>query len=647
MAPKPIVIKITGDADSLEKEIAKARAQLDKLETSVDKSSDSQKRFGSAVDDVRGRLSNLASEFTGRLGPAGEVAQSKIDGILTTLSKVSPVAIGAAAGVAVAAAGFAKLAQVSVDYFVDLGEQTRKFQAATGATAEFGSVFVDMANDLGVGSETATSAMARLAKQAGTNEEKLNEFGVTVVRTADGNVDMAATLGSVADAFVRTTDPAERAALGTFAFGKSWREMVPLLAGGSQGLADAAEEAEKLGRVMSQDNVDAAFELQQSMVDLNDSFDGMKLQIGGAIVPLLADAAQGATWLNEKIDGLTQGFLDFGTAAEAAITGIPFVGPALQGLAALGDIVKDTGDKTKEAAAASTEFSDATAEQTDAQAEAQAATEANEQAVADYEQRLIAGKKAQDDFTNAVLGSASASLNLEQQQLNTSTSLEDYRVKSEAAKVATDQYGVGSGEATKANQALSQQTIDTKEQILRAAGAAVEAAANNAEMGGSSLDAGGKALVQRDYLVELAGTLTPGSPLRVWLDAYIGQLNNVPAAKNTTVRTTYETVYTTYGSPNHGFDIAAETGHAYAKGGPLKAGVPALVGEEGPEIIVPTANGFVHTASETKSMLSEGGTALGGGGVVINISGVVGDKDAVIGWVHEGLRQYDSARRTS
>lgn len=645
---KPITIKITGDAASLEREIDSARKKLDQLETTVERTSTSQKAFGLALTAVTSRLSDMASVFTSKLGPAGEAAQTKIDGFLTKLSGVSPVAVGAAGGLAVAAAGIAKLAQVSVDYFVDLGEQTRKFQQATGATAEFGSVFVDMANDLGVGADTATTAMARLAKQAGTNEEGLNKFGVTVVRTADGNVDMAATLGSVADAFVRTTDPAERAALGTFAFGKSWRDMVPILSGGSQGLADASREAEKLGRVMSQDNVDAAFELQQSLVDLNDSFDGMKLQIGGAIVPMLADAAQGATWLNEKIDGLTQGFLDFGTAAQGAISGIPFVGPAIQGLAALGDIVKDTGDKTKEAAGKSQEFSDATDEQTAAQAEAEAATEANSQAVADYEQRLKAGKAAQDDFTNAVIGSASASLNLEQQQLNTSKSLEDYRVASDAATTATDQYGAESEQARAANATLSQQTLDTKDQILRAAEAAVQAAANNAEMGGSALDAGGKALVQRDYLQQLAGSLSPGSSLRSWLEGYIGQLNSVPAAKRTTITTVYETVYHT----DYGFAIPTGGALPLAEGGPLKKGQLALVGEEGPELIVPTGDGMVLPAGQTHGLLSGSGASgpsnvsMGGGGPTINVyAGMLGTEQDLIRWVQEGLRRYDSARK--
>lgn len=59
-----------------------------------------------------------------------------------------------------------------------------------------------------------------------------------------------------------------------------------------------------------------------------------------------------------------------------------------------------------------------------------------------------------------------------------------------------------------------------------------------------------------------------------------------------------------------------------ASGGPVKAGQPYLVGEEGPEIIMPNRDGMVMTASETAAMLanrgrSSGGGAAGGDGVTV------------------------------
>lgn len=59
-----------------------------------------------------------------------------------------------------------------------------------------------------------------------------------------------------------------------------------------------------------------------------------------------------------------------------------------------------------------------------------------------------------------------------------------------------------------------------------------------------------------------------------------------------------------------------------AEGGPVQAGQPYIVGEEGPELIFPDRDGWVATASETDRLMSRsrgGGAALGGGGgAVVN-----------------------------
>ncbi len=62
-----------------------------------------------------------------------------------------------------------------------------------------------------------------------------------------------------------------------------------------------------------------------------------------------------------------------------------------------------------------------------------------------------------------------------------------------------------------------------------------------------------------------------------------------------------------------------------AVGGPISAGTPYLVGEQGPELILPSANGYVLTASETSALMagSQGAGAGGGGGTIINGLSVV------------------------
>jgi hypothetical protein len=70
-------------------------------------------------------------------------------------------------------------------------------------------------------------------------------------------------------------------------------------------------------------------------------------------------------------------------------------------------------------------------------------------------------------------------------------------------------------------------------------------------------------------------------------------------------------------------DIQARGGIGYgvgqrAKGGPVSAGRPYLVGEQGPEIVVPSQSGTVLTASQTAAVAT-GNTAVGGGTTIVNI----------------------------
>jgi hypothetical protein len=60
-----------------------------------------------------------------------------------------------------------------------------------------------------------------------------------------------------------------------------------------------------------------------------------------------------------------------------------------------------------------------------------------------------------------------------------------------------------------------------------------------------------------------------------------------------------------------------------AKGGPVRAGEPYIVGEEGPELVVPSQSGTVLTAGETRAALSPvSGSGMAGGtssGITVNI----------------------------
>lgn len=90
-----------------------------------------------------------------------------------------------------------------------------------------------------------------------------------------------------------------------------------------------------------------------------------------------------------------------------------------------------------------------------------------------------------------------------------------------------------------------------------------------------------------------------------------------------------------------------------AKGGPVDAGQPYMVGEKGPELIVPKSAGTVLTASQTSKIVSSGSAApltapasSGSGAVyvVVNVAGSVLTGDDLAAQVRNAL--IDRGRRT-
>lgn len=81
-----------------------------------------------------------------------------------------------------------------------------------------------------------------------------------------------------------------------------------------------------------------------------------------------------------------------------------------------------------------------------------------------------------------------------------------------------------------------------------------------------------------------------------WIGNLIGKLNNIPF------------VGSIAGALSGGRSFLGR-----ATGGPVKAGQPYMVGERGPELIVPERNGYVLTADETDRALSSSGAVLAGG----------------------------------
>ena len=81
-------------------------------------------------------------------------------------------------------------------------------------------------------------------------------------------------------------------------------------------------------------------------------------------------------------------------------------------------------------------------------------------------------------------------------------------------------------------------------------------------------------------------------------------------------------------------------GYTRADGGPVVQNRPYLVGEEGPELFMPSQNGMI-IPNGTKIE----GAAGGGGGITVNVGQYYGPPDQFVSDMAEALRRLEAARR--
>lgn len=154
------------------------------------------------------------------------------------------------------------------------------------------------------GFSDAGSAVADMSARTGVSAEKLSALGYAAsmtgasiedvergIRTMQKNGIGADKIGAVADKLAAMTNPAERTAYAMSIFGKGATALIPMLSGGSKGLADFTAEAERLGLVISSEDAAAADALGDSMDNVKGSLKGVSMQIGAALAPIVTDLA--------------------------------------------------------------------------------------------------------------------------------------------------------------------------------------------------------------------------------------------------------------------------------------------------------------------------------------------------------------------
>lgn len=225
-----------------------------------------------AINEMK-KVAASAEKDLGKAGTEG----SKLS---TNMTKVG-------AGMVAAGAGLLAVGVASADTATSLGREVMKLQRYTNMTAEEASKLAFAAKMSGVPVDSLATGLGKLSKAMETGSPVFDKLGVSA-RDSDGKLrSMGEVLPDLAEKFKTMPNGPEKTAEALQLFGRAGMDLMPFLNKGKEGIKQLSDTAEKMGLVLSQDNIGQIKAHIQSQRELGAAFDGIKTQIGLTMIPLL------------------------------------------------------------------------------------------------------------------------------------------------------------------------------------------------------------------------------------------------------------------------------------------------------------------------------------------------------------------------
>lgn len=151
-------------------------------------------------------------------------------------------------------------------------QQIKSIMASSGGTAEATSTLVQTLDDAGIGIETVTKALKEMGK--------------------DGNEPTIQSLAALSDEFLKLAPGAERTQFLLDKFGKSGLEMARAMELGGAKINEMSGAIEK-NLILTDKEINASEDYRKNVDNLHDSWQGLVVTMGNAVIPVLNQVMQG------------------------------------------------------------------------------------------------------------------------------------------------------------------------------------------------------------------------------------------------------------------------------------------------------------------------------------------------------------------
>lgn len=266
------------------------------------------------IGALRVSLSADTAAFQQGMSRAERQAAQSGSRIERSLKGIKSGIAGLAAGISIGAMG--ALAKEHLDYAASLGEVSQQL----GVTTKDLQVFRYAASQVGLTEEELDKALLKLtvtlgqvAAGAKAPTKALNAIGVEAKELA--GLDTGEALRVIAEGLEKVPDRAQRAAVEVALFGRTGAKLDTLLAGGRKGIDNLAAAAEKLGLVLSDEQIQRADEA-------SDKYAALQLVLKANIASEVSDNAEAILQLTTSLTNLIIQLVKAAAAYDQFVNGI-------------------------------------------------------------------------------------------------------------------------------------------------------------------------------------------------------------------------------------------------------------------------------------------------------------------------------------
>ena len=298
-----------------------AQVEEIKLQRQLDETNKALAGQGEEMVSLGDTVGELANKFGITLPKEVTTAMNSMDGF--SMKTVAALGIAAAAVAAVVKA-FKELNDITLQVAADADEYLEK-SAITGVPVEMLQAWDYAAPMIDTDVETITGAMTKLTKAMGdaaggseATQEKFAELGVSITDSEGHLRDSQDVLMDVIDALGQMENGTERDAAAMALLGKNAQELNPLIEAGSGALKEYADEAQALGYILDEDQIEKLGEVDDAYQKVKLTQEAIRKQLAADFAPaakaameLFADVVKKAgDWLkrSEIIESLAQVF---------------------------------------------------------------------------------------------------------------------------------------------------------------------------------------------------------------------------------------------------------------------------------------------------------------------------------------------------